>query len=94
MPIQIVDLPDEEDTAKGLMSGGGTNAYLLVAAIEGQWKEGIKKTLQTHTYHDGVLGLTGAAHVRKSQMEWSNVIIHKSGSKMKNRHSNSLSFTQ
>jgi C2 domain len=76
-PIQIVDLPDEEDTAEGLMSGGGTDAYLLVAAIEGQWKEDIKK-LQTHTYHDGVLGLMGAAHVGKSRTAWSNVNIHKS----------------
>jgi hypothetical protein len=76
-PIQITNLPDEQDTAEGLMSGSGTDAYLMVANIEGQWKEDIQK-LEKETYHDGVLGLLGAAHVGKSRTAWSNVNIHKS----------------
>ena len=38
-PIRCFDLPDEDDTAEGVLSGGGCDASLVVAAIEGTWKE-------------------------------------------------------
>ena len=71
-PIRCTDLPDEDNTAEGIMSGGGTDAYLLVAAVEGQWEQDVE-LLETKTYHDGVLGLLGAAHVGRSETAWSNV---------------------
>ena len=76
-PIRCYDLPDEDDTAEGVLSGGGVDASLLVAAIEGTWKEDIE-LLEKETYHDGVLGLLGAAHVGNSRTAWSNVNVHKS----------------
>lgn len=76
-PIRCTDLPDEDDTAEGVLSGGGVDASLVVAAIEGTWKEDVD-LLQKGMYHDGVLGLKGAAHVGKSRTAWSNVNVHKS----------------
>jgi len=76
-PIRCTDLPDEDDTAEGVLSGGGCDASLVVAAIEGTWKEDIEM-LEKGMYHDGVMGLKGAAHVGKSRTAWSNVNVHKS----------------
>jgi hypothetical protein len=74
---KITDLPDDDNSAESLLSGGGTDAYLLVAAIEGQWKEDVR-LIEKEAYHDGVLGLVGAAHVGKSRTAWANVNENKS----------------
>ena len=71
-PIKAIGLPDEDDTMEGVLSGGGTDACLLTAAVEGQWKEDIK-LLEKEQYHEGILDLTGAAHVGKSSTAWSNI---------------------
>jgi hypothetical protein len=69
---RIYDLPDEDDTAEWLVTGDGVDAYLLVAAVEGRWKEDIKM-LEQESYHEGVLGLQGSAHVGRSRTAWSNI---------------------
>jgi len=66
---QIYDLPDDDDAAEKLVSGDGLDAYLLVAAIEGQWEEDVKM-IEKEAYHEGVLGLQGAAHVGRSRTAW------------------------
>ena len=71
-PIKCIDLPDEDDTAEGLMTGSGTDAYLLVAVAEGVWKEDIK-IIEKEKFNDGVLGLKGCAHVGRSSTAWSNI---------------------
>jgi len=71
-PIRASDLPDEDDTAESLMTGGGVDASLLVSVVEGAWKEDITK-LEKETYHNGVLDLAGCAHVGRSSTAWSNV---------------------
>ena len=40
-PIQCSGLPEEDDGVERALSGGGVDACILVAAIEGQWKEDI-----------------------------------------------------
>lgn len=74
---KITDLPDDDDTAESLVTGGGVDAHLLVAAVEGQWKEDVKM-LENQEYHEGVLGLEGAAHVGRSRTAWANVNDNKS----------------
>lgn len=69
---RIYDLPDDDNTAEALVTGGGVDGYLLVATVEGQWKEDVKM-LQKETYHEGVLGLQGAAHVGRSRTAWANI---------------------
>ena len=69
---RIYDLPDDDNTAESLVTGGGVDAYLLVAAVEGQWKEDVQM-LEKETFHEGVLGLEGAAHVGRSRTAWANV---------------------
>jgi len=54
------------------LTGGGADACLLVATVEGQWDEDVAM-LEKESYHEGVLGLQGAAHVGKSRTAWSNV---------------------
>lgn len=71
-PIKCTDLPDEDDTAEGLMTGSGTDAYLLVAVAEGKWKEDVK-LIENERYNDGVLSLQGCAHVGRSSTAWSNI---------------------
>ena len=80
-PIKCIDLPDEDDTAEGLMTGSGTDAYLLVAVAEGKWKEDIEY-IEKDKYNDGVLMLKGCAHVGRSSTAWSN-IDEKKAKKMK-----------
>lgn len=58
-PFSCQGLPAEDDNLEGLVSGGGVDACVLVAAIEGQWKEDIE--LLKQEYHEGILDLTGAA---------------------------------
>lgn len=74
---KITDLPDDDNSAESLLSGGGVDAYLVVAAIEGQWKEDVR-LIEKEAYHEGVLGLVGAAHVGKSRTAWANVNENKS----------------
>lgn len=76
-PVRAIGLPDEEDTLESITTGGGTDAYLTVAALEGQWKEDIKM-LEKEMYHQGVRDLSGAAHVGRSSTAWSNVDEKKS----------------
>jgi len=72
-PIRVTGLPDEEDDniAESMLTGGGVDASLLVAAVEGQWKEDLE--LLQQEYHEGIMDLTGAAHVGRSSTAWSNV---------------------
>lgn len=76
-PLKCTDLPDEDDTAEGLLTGGGTDAYLLVAVAEGKWKEDIK-LIETEKFNDGVWALKGSAHVGRSTTAWSNIDKKKS----------------
>ena len=69
-------LPDEDDGLESLMSGGGVDASIMVAVVEGNWKEDIE--LLKREYHEGILDLTGAAHIGKSSTAWSNVDESKS----------------
>lgn len=69
---RIYDLPDDDNTAESIVTGGGVDAYLLVAAVEGQWEEDVKM-LEKTAHHEGVLGLQGAAHVGRSRTAWANV---------------------
>lgn len=71
-PVKAIGLPDEDDTLEGITTGSGTDAYLSVAALEGQWKEDIKM-LEKEMYHEGIRDLSGAAHVGRSSTAWSNV---------------------
>lgn len=79
---QITDLPNDDDGAEALLTGGGVDAYLLVAAIEGPWKEDVQ-LLEQEAYHDGVLGLIGAAHVGRSRTAWANINEQSSKQKLK-----------
>ena len=42
-PLRASDLPDEDDAAESMLSGGGVDAALLVSVVEGAWKEDIEK---------------------------------------------------
>jgi hypothetical protein len=76
-PIRALGLPDEDDTIEGIATGGGTDAYLAVACLEGQWKEDVTR-LEKEMYHEGIRDLSGAAHVGRSSTAWSNVDEKKS----------------
>ncbi|KAL3762562.1 hypothetical protein ACHAW5_007807 [Stephanodiscus triporus] len=71
-PIRASDLPDEDDAAESLMTGGGVDAALLVSVVEGAWTEDVDM-LEREQYHDGVLDLAGCAHVGRSSTAWGNV---------------------
>ena len=43
----------------------------MVAAIEGKWEEDV--ALLKQEYHEGIMDLSGAAHIGKSSTAWSNV---------------------
>jgi hypothetical protein len=75
-PIQCEGLPEDDDNVEAALTGGGVDAKILVAAVEGQWKEDIE--LLKQGYHEGILDLTGAAHVGQSSTAWSNVNEKKS----------------
>lgn len=72
---KITDLPsrpEQENMAEQIVTGSGIDACLLVAIVEGSWKEDIER-IEKEPYHEGVLDLTGAAHVGRSSTAWSNV---------------------
>ncbi|KAL9182905.1 hypothetical protein ACHAXT_004184 [Thalassiosira profunda] len=71
-PLRASDLPDEDDAAESLITGGGVDAALLVSVVEGAWTEDVKK-LEKEQFHNGVLDLAGCAHVGRSSTAWSNV---------------------
>lgn len=80
---KITGLPETEDgAAERLLSGKGVDACLLVAIVEGQWKEDIS-VLEKQIYHTGVLDLSGAAHVSRSSTCWSSVTKEKAESSQK-----------
>ena len=60
-------LPEDESGAERLLTGNGVDACVLVAAVEGSWEEDVE-LLEKEQFHEGVLDLSGAAHVgdRKS----------------------------
>ena len=87
-PIKCIDLPDEDDSAEGLMTGSGTDAYLLVAVAEGKWKEDVE-LIEKEKFNDGVLALKGCAHVGRSSTAWSNVDKKKATNLKKNGKSGS-----
>jgi hypothetical protein len=73
-PIRCIGLPEEVEGgggAEALVTGKGVDAAILVAVIEGRWKQDVE--LLESEYHQGVLDLTGAAHVGRSSTAWSNV---------------------
>lgn len=76
-PIECRDLPDEDSTVEKIATGGGVDVCLLVAAVEGTWKEDLD-LIKTERYHRGVFDLNGAAHVGRSRTCWANVNVHKS----------------
>lgn len=65
-PLRCSGLPDEDDNVEAALSGGGVDAKILVAAVEGQWKEDIE--LLKQNYHEGISDLTGAAHIGQSSV--------------------------
>jgi Lipase (class 3) len=70
---KCMGLPNEDDSAaERLLSGSGVDACLLVAILEGSWKEDIAM-LEKEQYHEGVMDLAGAAHVSRSSTCWSTV---------------------
>lgn len=71
-PKRVTGLPDESSTVEGLATGGGSDAYITVAAIEGQWQEDIN-LLEKQQYHEGIRDLSGAAHVGRSSTAWANI---------------------
>lgn len=81
-PINCTDLPDEDDTAEGILTGSGVDASLLVAVVEGKWENDIK-VIEKERYNDGVMGLQGCAHVGRSSTAWSNVNKNKANAQYK-----------
>jgi hypothetical protein len=51
-PLKASDLPDEDDAAESLITGGGVDASLLVGVVEGAWSEDVKK-LEKEQFHNG-----------------------------------------
>jgi len=76
-PKKCTNLPEDDrrDAGKNavdnILTGKGVDAAILVAAIEGSWKEDVQ-LLEREFYHEGVLGLSGAAHVGRSSTCWCN----------------------
>ena len=72
---RISGLPADPENVSGVeqvLTGKGVDACLLVAVLEGSWKEDIQR-LEKENYHAGVLDLTGAAHVGRTSTAWSSV---------------------
>eukprot|EP00526_Cylindrotheca_closterium_P004641 CAMPEP_0113624096 /NCGR_PEP_ID=MMETSP0017_2-20120614/12415_1 /TAXON_ID=2856 /ORGANISM="Cylindrotheca closterium" /LENGTH=790 /DNA_ID=CAMNT_0000534103 /DNA_START=9 /DNA_END=2381 /DNA_ORIENTATION=- /assembly_acc=CAM_ASM_000147 len=80
-PVKCSGLPEEDDNVEAALTGGGVDAKILVAAVEGQWKEDIE--LLKQGYHEGISDLTGAAHIGQSSTAWSNVNERKSNAEKK-----------
>ena len=71
-PLSCSDLPKEDDTAENLMTGGGVDAYLLCAVVEGKTEQDVKY-IENEKFNDGVIGLSSSAHVGRSITAWSNI---------------------
>jgi len=77
-PIECTDLPEEDDNMEKLTSGDGVDVCLMCAVVEGSlWKEDLK-VLDSDPNHNGVMSLSGSAHVGRSRTAWANVNINKS----------------
>ncbi|CAJ1957889.1 unnamed protein product [Cylindrotheca closterium] len=80
-PVKCSGLPDEDDNVEAALSGRGVDAKIMVAAVEGKWKEDVE--LLKKEYHEGISDLTGAAHIGQSSTAWSNVNERKSNNAKK-----------
>jgi Lipase (class 3) len=72
---KITHLPstsENDSTAERMVSGDGIDAYVLAAIIEGQWTDDIQ-TIENQQFFNGILDLTGAAHVSRTSTCWSSV---------------------
>lgn len=77
-PIECRDLPEEDDTIESLTTGNGVDVCLMCAVVEGSlWKEDLK-VLDSDKNHNGVMSLSGSAHVGRSRTAWANVNENKS----------------
>ena len=65
-------LPDDENGMERMVSGKGVDAAVLAAAVEGSWTEDVR-ILEKEIYHEGVLDLTGSAHVVRTSVAWANI---------------------
>ena len=75
--LKCTGLPEDDSATERFLSGSGVDACLLVAALEGSWKEDVQ-LLEKEQYHEGVLDLTGAAHVGRSSVAWAHTTEKKS----------------
>ena len=80
-PKNVTDLPDESDNVEGVLSGSGVDPYVLVAVVEGEWKEDIQKL--SDRFSSGVQELQGSAHVGRGRTAWSNVNENQARSNVK-----------
>ena len=72
-PIRCIDLPNvDQNAVEQIVTGKGIDTCVLVAALEGSWKEDIE-FLKREEFNEGVLDLTGAAHVGRSKTAWANI---------------------
>lgn len=72
---KITHLPstsENDSTAERIVSGDGIDAYVLAAIIEGQWTDDIQ-IIENQQFFNGILDLTGAAHVSRTSTCWSSV---------------------
>ena len=77
-PIECYDLPEEDDTIESVATGDGVDVCLMCAVVEGGlWKEDLK-VLDNNKNHNGVMALSGSAHVGRSRTAWANVSEKKS----------------
>jgi len=82
-PIECSDLPEEDDTIESITTGNGVDVCLMCAVVEGAlWKEDLK-VLDNDRNHNGVMSLSGSAHVGRSRTAWANVSENKSKSMMR-----------
>mmetsp|Transcript_18437 Transcript_18437/g.24348 ORF Transcript_18437/g.24348 Transcript_18437/m.24348 type:complete len:794 (-) Transcript_18437:218-2599(-) len=70
-PLSCSGLPDDQSLLEGALTGSGVDAAILVAAVEGQWKEDIE--LLKKQYHEGIFELSGATHIGRSSTAWANI---------------------
>ena len=79
---KITHLPsisENDSTAERIISGDGIDAYVLAAILEGQWVEDIQKIeKEPYISPNGMLDITGAAHVSRTSTCWSTITKEKS----------------
>jgi hypothetical protein len=78
-------LPQDDSGAERLLTGDGVDACVMVAAVEGSWKQDIE-LLEKEQYHEGVWDLSGAAHVGRTSTAWANVDEKKSQQSKRQRN--------